>query len=385
MYRSWIAAAVLVASTVCSPAQDAADARLRALKKVYGNLSPEELVERVTRDLERVGARAQATDPSRGALRARPEPRSIAAPKPLPNSYINSVLLMRDVYSVVGFLNEGELSDKGASFTHTSDRIASQTNTTGKGALFWALYGDVNTNVPGTIDPSTNRLTYFAFVPGLEWDITAKDGKNAKGMYAARLGTEFEFQGAPISTQYLRANAIYTTDVETSTAKIYGAEFAWEPKISKLNINTRRQINRDLKMMFGFFPTLNFDYFHVGETAKFANLIKRDDYFWVGPKIQGDLSFRKGSPLERFSFIGEYFYLYDLYHGRHSTVDYGRGTANFKLIDWKPEADPSQLATMALTLRFTRGKAPRTLDKVEELYTGISLALGRIPKSSDED
>jgi hypothetical protein len=189
---------------------------------------------------------------------------------------------------------------------------------------------------------------------------------------------ELEFQGpGAISTQYFRADAIYTTDVATNSAQVYGVEMSWMPMASDYWIGVSRHVTNNL--YFSFVPTLNSDYFHVGQTGTFDNLMPHHDYWWVGPKLQANLFFGAG-PWADSGIYAKYFYLHDLLNGRSTSVSYLQAGVLFALGNWKVEEDATRRAKLSLELRYTTGKTPRTLERTEELYAGLNIKLGDLPK-----
>lgn len=295
-----------------------------------------------------------------------------------PDSDIHTALLLRDAYSTIAFITGGsEVSQNGASFSVTNDQTASSTTLAGNGALIYAIYGDTSRNIPGDANVAMPRVTHFSVVPGLEWDFKSKNGQNS-GSVSGRFGTELELvQGGPITLQYITANAIYTTDVATNNAQVYGTEISWQPKAANYWIGTSRRVNQGLDMWFAFHPTLDVDYYHVGQTGSFANLTPNIDYLWVGPKAQADLYFLSG-PLQPIHLYAKYFYLYDALNGAKSTVSYLQTGVKYKIASWGADQAPATRASLTVDLRYTNGTTPRTLDRVDELYAGLTLKLGDI-------
>jgi hypothetical protein len=295
-----------------------------------------------------------------------------------PDNDLRGVLLLRDQYSVVGLFMVGEddkpLSKNGATFTVLNDRLTGRTTVTGSGALMYAFYGNVGLSTPGTVNAHTPRITHLAVTPGLEWDVISRNGK-AEGSVAARFGSEFEISGGPFQTQYVRANALYITDIATNNAQVYGTEWSFVPHAPLYYIGTSRRINRDLDMWLNFVPTLNLDYFHVSRNGSFGNLIANRDYLWVGPKLSADLYFRSG-PLQWLSFSAKYFYLHDALNGSASTVNYLQASVRVGLGNWEVEADGGRRAKLSAVLQHTSGRTPRTLERKDELYAGLELKLG---------
>jgi len=401
MYRSSLAGGVLALTAIHGAYAQNAKLDLNHVLAVYdldrdGKISPAELAA-MNRDLRSVAVR-QKREPPQAALTAMNRAPGIvgarqerkvqqAAPPtpagPPPNHDIRHAILLRDVYSVVAFISHDDedaagISKKGASFTATNDRIADTTTLSGKGAFIYALYGDTNLNVPGTVDARIPRMTHFSFVPGLEWDIKSKNGRNT-GSVSGRAGLEFETQqGPPFTTQYWRANAIYTTDLASNDAQVYGVEASWMPVSAAYAIGVSRRITRDLDMWVKFVPTLNSDYYHVGDPGTFTDLTNHD-YWWVGPKLQADLFFGSG-PLEGFNLYAKYFYLKDLLNGGDTSVDYLQTGLQIEVGNWDIEADPTRKLALGVELRYTKGKTPRTLERTDEVFAGLTVKLGDLPR-----
>jgi hypothetical protein len=291
-----------------------------------------------------------------------------------------AVLLLRDAYSVQTFISSHEeLSDNGASLTYTRNGIAESQTIAGKGALFYASGGWI---APTSVDPNVVRIGHYGFVPGVEWDI--KSQRNLRGLsgsVSAMAAAEFLIRSPWISTSYLKANAVYTTDVATGGAQVFGGEFAWQPVIAEARIGTKTRLNKEWDLWLGFYPTLNVDYFHVGESGDFSNLITGRDYLWVGPKLHADLSFESGM-LKPYSLFLRYYFLYDSLHRGAQNVNYVQLGGKAKLLEWKDAADATALADLSLLVRYTKGETLRTLDKNDELFAGLSLKIGNLPKPS---
>jgi hypothetical protein len=297
------------------------------------------------------------------------------------------VLLIRDAYSVQSFISEAidlsvspktKLSDNGASLSYTRDGVANTQTIAGKGAVFYAYSQWL---APPNNDPNVVRLANYSFVPGFEWDIKTKNNlQQVSGPVSAMVQSEFLIRTPWISTSFLRANAVYTTDASDARSQVYGAELGWQPMISELGIGMKSQLSRGLDLWLGFYPTLNVDYFHVGDKGDFANLVTGRDYLWIGPKVQADLSFNSGI-LKPYSLFVKYFYLYDSLNNGGQNVNYGQVGAKAKIAEWRDPTDASQLADLSLMLRYTNGKAVRTLEQNNELYAGVTLKLGNIPKA----
>lgn len=240
------------------------------------------------------------------------------------------------------FLSEkADLSDNGASLSYTRDGIANSQTIAGKGAVFAAISQWIP---PTTNDPNAPRLAYYGLVPGIEWDIkTKKDLHQLSGPISALFGSEFLIRTPWIATSFLKSNAVYTTDASDGRAEIYGAEVGWQPILPQARVGTTTLLSKQLDLWLGFHPTLNSDFFHVGKRGDFANLVTGRDYLWVGPN---------SGPLERFSLLFKYFYFYDALHRGGQNVNYGQITGKAKLVEWKDQNDPTQLADLSLIVRY---------------------------------
>jgi hypothetical protein len=284
---------------------------------------------------------------------------------------IYHTLLLRDAYSPVAFITGDEdLSQKGATFSVTSDQLNRQTTFVGKGALMWAIYGNLD-NTPPRLP-----ISHFAFVPGVEWDRKVVNGKDS-GSTAARAGLELETEGPLFPTNYWRATAVYTTDAKTK-ANVYGVESAWQP----LSVNWWLNVNKRVlgsPVFFGFYPSLNADYFRSEDVGDFANLVANRDYFWVGPKLSAAITFDEKFLLKPLKLYANYQYLYDTMHPKQSTVDY---LETGVLIDVAslPETAFSNAGAIKIDVHYTNGVTPRTLERVREWYAGLNLKLGSIGK-----
>ncbi|MHB8269661.1 hypothetical protein [Bradyrhizobium sp.] len=302
-----------------------------------------------------------------------------AVPQDWPAYKPVSVLLVRDAYSVPTFISEkNDISDNGASLSYTRNGIANTQTIAGKGAVFYAVSQWIP---PAGNDPNVVGLGHYSLVSGVEWDLKTKNNLHqTTGPVSALFGSEFLIASPVIPLSFLKSNIVYTTDASDGRAQIYGAEFAWQPVAPQFRIGTTTRLSRDLDLWLGFYPTLNADYFHVGNSGDFTNLVTGRDYLWIGPKVQADLSFHSGI-LERYSFFLKYFYLYDALNGGGQNVNYGQVGAKAKLIEWTdPNGDP--LGNLSLLLRYTNGTAVRTLQQNNELYAGVTLKFGNVPDPS---
>jgi hypothetical protein len=379
-----IASIVLIAATApafaAQPSVDAGPGAAAAAKD--GGVNPKKPLDRNARKFRNAKAKGNLPPllpplPPPVAMKAPPVPPDWPAFKP------TAVLLIRDAYSVQSFISEtlqlsdpgtAKLSDNGASLSYTRDGVANTQTIAGKGAVFYAYSQWI---APTTNDPNVVRLAHYSVVPGVEWDVKTKNNLHqVSGPVSAMVQSEFLIRSPWVATSVIRTNAVYTTDASDGRSQVYGAEFGWQPIIPQLRIGTTTQLSRDLDLWLGFYPTLNSDYFHVGNKGDFANLVTGRDYLWIGPKLQADLSFHSGM-LERYSFFLKYFYLYDSLNNGGQNVNYGQVGAKAKLIEWK-DANDAQLGDLSLLLRYTNGKAVRTLEQNNELYAGVTLKFGNV-------
>jgi hypothetical protein len=298
--------------------------------------------------------------------------RAVIAP-PDADYSIYHTLLLRDSYSPVAFITaESELSQKGATFSFTDNIRDRQTTFVGKGALMLASYGNLDANV------SSLPITHFAWVPGVEWDRKIINGKDT-GSMTARAGLELETVGdRPFPTQYWRATAIYTTDVNTK-AQIYGVEGSWQPESTPLWLNVTRRLFLDSPAWLGFYPSLNVDYYSTQKVGEFKNLQARD-YLWLGPKFSATLSFDQDYFLNPFTFYLNYQYGYDaLSSSSNSSSSYLQTGALIKIASL-PAMALSNGGEISIDTRYTTGSKPRTLEKINEWYAGLNLKIGSIAR-----
>jgi hypothetical protein len=289
------------------------------------------------------------------------------------------VLLLRDQYSVAPFISAADrLSENGATVSWTNDRLTNQTTIQGSGALFYAFHGEMGLNTPGTVDSRAPRLTHLALIPGVEWDLTSRNGKH-EGIVSARAGAEFEISGGLFSTQYVRGTAIYTTDIATSNAEIFGTEWSFVPIAPRARIGARTQLSEELGLWLGLFPTLNVEYSHVSRNGVFGDLIPNHDYLWVGPKLNAELLTLAG-PLAGFSVFAKYFYLYDVLGNSASSVNYLEAGARYSLARWEPGIDPASRADLSAVFKYMVGTTPRTLTRKDEFFAGLEVKLGDLAK-----
>ncbi|UFW51108.1 MULTISPECIES: hypothetical protein [Bradyrhizobium] len=93
----------------------------------------------------------------------------------------------------------------------------------------------------------------------------------------------------------------------------------------------------------------------------------------AGTKISGNLWFDKGF-LKPLGLYIRYYYLYDTLHPGMNVVSYFQGGAKYKLT---PDG------RVALDFRYTNGSTPRTLARVNEFYTGLTVKVGELQSSGD--
>lgn len=363
------------------------DVTLRPYLNSEGKLTPES-VARLNRDLQaaaqRKSSRSKAIQQDIPALQTPTKISRSQTPRPdslAPTSNIRTAVLLRDAYSVVAFVSEKwDLSAKGASFSYTTDRVKDSYTFVGKGSLFYAVYGDLNINAPNYATGNPTRITHFAFIPGIEWNVTDKRNSATKGSVSARTGLELTVRDGPIvESEFLRFHAIYTTDVATDSAKLYSFEAAWLPTDARLFLGESFQVSRPLGLWMSLNPSLNADYLYAGETAGFTNLIRNQDYLWLGPKIAAEAFFVSG-PLTNVGFSAKYFYLQDVLNGARTTAEWFQASAVITLVDTVSPLDPRQVAKIGLEFTYTEGKTPRTLEQESSFYAGLSVKLGDIAK-----
>jgi len=362
---------------------------LRPYLNSEGKLTPEALA-KINGDLEKAkqrNARKTNLSPLRNVESPQPaianaRPRQAPSAPPLtPTSNIQSALLLRDAYSPVAFVSEDwSLSAKGASFTYMDDRRRDTYTIVGKGALFYAVYGDLNINAPNFATGNPTRITHFAFVPGVEWNVTDKRNTVTKGSVAARAGLELTVRDGPIvESEFWRFHAIHTTDVATNTAKLFSFETSWQPTDARLFLGESFQLSRPLGLWMALIPSLNADYLYAGETSGFTNLAQKQDYLWVGPKVALEAFFVSG-PLQNVGFSAKYFYLPDVINGSRTTVEYFQASTLITIANYASPLDPQQTAKISLEFTYTEGKTPRTLELESSFYAGLSIKLGDIAK-----
>lgn len=385
-----VTAAALAMSLCCSDVSAGASDSAAALDGVinlYRNARGEVDWPRLQKDLaakRKAGlatpANARAMTPAGISTQA-----LVAQPAPAPPSFDTrprGVLLLRDAYSNQAFLSEGEiLSDNGASISYTRDNEAGKQTIAGKGALFYAIDQWV---APMTIDPNAVRLAHYALVPGVEWDIKAKNRLgNLSGSASALLGSEFLIRSPVFDASFVKVSASFTTDVSSGSAQVYGGELAWQPVLLQHGIGTTRRLSREWDMWSEFVPTLNAQYIHVGDNGDFANLSVGQDYLWTGTELAGRLFFESGV-LKPYSLFFKYFYLYDALHSGRQDVHYGQVGAMAKLLEWKNPESPTDTGTLSLTVRYTKGTALRSLERNDELFTGLTLKIGSLTAANEK-
>ncbi len=371
-----VAGISLMATT--AQAQKATGADFAQLMATYdldrnGILSPREL-ELLNRDI-RIAREREAR--KRGV--APPTPGVIAPASPRPDNIFSGVLLLRDQYSAVPFINDSEkLSSNGATFSWTNDRVAHQTTVQGSGALFYAFQGELGLNTPDN-GLSTTRLTRVALLPGVEWDVTSRNAKN-EGVVSARAGAEFELSGGLFPTQYVRGSAIYTTDISTSSAEVVGTEWSFIPIAPLLRIGARTALSEKWGLWLGLFPAWNAEYSHVGNNGTLGSLIPNHDYLWTGPTMNAELVFLSG-PFDGFGVSAKYFYLYDVLGGSATSVNYLEAATRYKFGNWDLGGGlPANRADVSGVFKYTVGTTPHTLVHKNAFFAGLEVKLGDLGK-----
>lgn len=321
--------------------------------------------------LEVSNSRAQATTtPPPNPKSGEPEDKStgLRPPKEVINKFERTVLV-RDSFVPIAYITApsasgDDLPQEGAQFTYTHKLRDSSNTFVGKGAVMLAFHG--NTDIPLSSDYLGPRVTYVNIAPGIDFDTTIKNGKSS-GQYSAIAGLEVETTHSdpnPFNLQYWRANAVYTTDFDQN-AQILGVEAMWQPWAPSLWIGSMQRVSEKLDMWFGFFPTVASDYYHVNSAGTFKDLA-HEQYWWVGPKVSAKVAFLSGY-LKPFSAYANYYYLYDTINGGGAAVDYFKGGIKYQLTEG-----------IGLEWRYTSGTTPRTLARVNEFYTGLTLKVGEL-------
>jgi hypothetical protein len=388
MNRYLAVAAILVGASQAHAETDISPDVLDVVLKKYQSVSGDMDWVRLQHDLAARKKTAKIKSPQDDAGRPRvvvtvaPVAASTMAPIAPPpfDTKPTGVLLLRDAYSNQTFISEQDtLSDNGASLSYTRDGIANKQTIAGKGALFYAMDQWI---APSTVDPNAVRLAHYSIVPGIEWDIKSQSKlHDVSGSTSALLGAEYLVRSPWFDASYFKANASYTTDVSSGKAQVYGSEFTWQPVLLNAGIGTTRRLNRQLDVWLEFVPTLNADFFHVGDSGDFSNLIKGRDYFWAGPELSGRLFFQRG-PLAPYSLFFKYYFLYDTLHGGMQNVNYSQVGAMAKLLQWKDPVQGTDTGDLSLTLRYTKGATLRTLEKNDEVFAGITLKIGSLPTAA---
>jgi len=378
--RRFVGVAVACAVSMCHQAalaEDLSQSELQDLLKNYAKLSPAER-EALKKPIKAALARLKETPPAAAAIPKSPhvvrEANAAATPVKTfdlkKDNDIKAELLIRESYAPIAYITlDGDVPDNGASFKYTRNLADKFDTFAGKGAVIMAVHGNTNLNYTG--DPNAARVTYVNFAPGMEFDTKISKGTTT-GSISGMAGFEAEVQsGGPIPMQYLRTNATYTTDYDQK-ARIFGLETMWQPWAPDLYIGSSFRANEALGMWISLFPTLASDYYRVENAGSFDEL-KNKEYFWVGTKLSGNLWFDKGL-LKPVSLYARYYYLYDTLHPSNNEVSYFQGGVKFKLT---PDG------RVALDFRYTNGTTPRTLARVNEFYTGLTVKVGELQVSGD--
>ena len=291
---------------------------------------------------------------------------------PLADYSVHTTLLLRDAYSTVAFISgdNNDPSQKGASFTLTNSLQDKKTTFVGNGALMVATYGNVNPNdlaIP---------IGHFALVPGVEWANKVINGKQT-GTVSPKAGAEVEIQSG-LFDHYLRSSAVYTTDVNTQ-ASIYGVETGWQPASTAYWLNVKKRIYTDSSIWFGFYPSLNANYYHAGSIGDFVDLTPGRDYLWLGPEATATISFDEGTALSPLSFYTKLFYLYNVIQPRNVTVNYLESGLLYKITNLAPSVLANSGA-ISIDVHYSTGRKPETLERVADWYVGLNVKLGDVSK-----
>jgi hypothetical protein len=352
-------------------ANELTEMQLQELVKRYHQLSEDE--------------RVAISKPIKAALqrlRTKPKPAAQAAPaKELSNETTPSIVppaekinqwqttvLVRDSFTPIAYITvpttkAEDLPVDGALFSYTYNNVSRTDTFLAKGAVMVARHAETDYQLyDGYLAP---RISYVNFAPGVEFDTTLRNGKNF-GSFSGIAGLELEttHYDNPFMLQYWRANAVYTTDRDAS-AQIFGFEGTWQPWAPTLLIGTSIPIYQPLGMWFGFYPTLNADFYEVAKAGIFTDL-DRKQYMWMGPKVAANLFFDSG-PLQPFSATVKYFYLYEALGGGTANVSYFQGSLKYRFTK-----------ELSVEGRYTNGTTPRTLEKRDEFYVGFTLLVGEL-------
>lgn len=293
-------------------------------------------------------------------------------PIPPPSEVINkwhTTLLIRDSFVPIAYItapttSADDLPQEGASFTYTRKLGDNSSIFVGKGAVMIAHHAE--TDYPFYAGELAPRISHVNLAPGFEFDTGVKNGRTF-GQYSGIGAFEIEtthYGSNPFQLQYWRAKAVYTTDLDQN-ARVLGVETTWQPWAPTLKIGTMFQASEALDMWVGIFPTLNSDFYQVEKAGAFADL-SRSQYWWVGPKVSGKLVFASG-PLQPVSLYANYNYLYDVLNGSESTATFFRGGVKYQLTQ-----------EIGLEGRYTTGRLPRTLERIDEFYAGLTLKVGEL-------
>jgi hypothetical protein len=289
------------------------------------------------------------------------------------------VFIVRDAYPAKAFLSEGrKTSDTGAVVSYARDRANDKTTWTVKGS---ATAGIVKTSPIDYDKLDELQIHRTAFLIGVESDRTFQNvAPKQKGSISAKGGFEVEgWSSGEFFRHYVKGDVVYTTDY-SGGASVYGFETLYQPMAKNFLIgHTAKPRFLGGKVWVGFWPTLAFDYFHVGNNGTFDALTTGKDYAWAGTKLTASLGFDEDY-LKRLTFLAKYIYMPEFGSGTNATVNYRQFSAQYALIQDEQEND-----ILSLEARWTRGNTPRTLEIKDDFYAGLTFKLGALPGSKDKD
>ncbi|MCO5164324.1 MAG: hypothetical protein M9939_24860 [Mesorhizobium sp.] len=273
-------------------------------------------------------------------------------------------LLLRDAYATGVFLDSKEgISDAGALFSYTKNFRSGGEVFAATGALMFGAVGELNRNFNGDYD--VFRATRVGFLGGVEFDTKWVNGQRG-GSLAARFGAELETaQGGLFPYQYWKMDGIYSTDFD-GTADVFSLEARWMPISDVLPIGKTWSLDGGRSAWLYFRPTLNLDYTYVGDNGQYASLTPGSSYLWTGLKADIALFFTAG-PLQRFSLNAKYIYMHNVIDDGSDSINYGQVAAKYVLND---------SGSTFLQARYTYGNTPRTLQRKNEIYVGLTILFG---------
>ncbi|MBX3519606.1 MAG: hypothetical protein KF835_06250 [Xanthobacteraceae bacterium] len=345
-------------------------------RKLNAALQKERKAQVETSPSQTTNSAALTSNPQRTKAVVPPRPRSTPENVNPPGNDFQGVLLLRDAYSYAAFLRgDNKLSDNGASLSFAQDNIDRTRIVAGKGALLYAFHNTRDLPYAGAYDDV--RLQRFAFVPGVEWDVRSKNAKES-GLLSARAGLELKYRGWLVPTEYLTTKFIYTTDVEKSETKLYNGEIVWEPVSNLYHVGVRKRL-RGTDILLGFYPSVTANYVYVGNAGSLASLTKDEDYLWIGPAVDVDISFAKTSIFHNLSFYTKYRYMYETLGSSffRTNIDWFEAGTKMKLIEYNPD-NSTDLVDLSLQLSYTRGTKYQTLESADDFFVGLKLKLNKL-------